>query len=432
MGSPIQRCRSPSSGSSIGHHRDYPRGRSRSRSPALSEAAGLGSSFIGDPRGPGIAQGAPPCGSACDELDGLRVSLQGLVGAPELNGRTGVCGQLDQVKGRVTVVLDGDGRSVAVRPACLAAMEDAGPKDAKAGTSMPPRAPSSEAEPGAGVGAPMSEQIRTEPVPGGLFQANLARLRVKADLEASGERPWLRDPRRDRQNGWSHSGGKGSGPGYAHSSGQQCRGQQGQGAAAWAPINFVAEVEAPSWAKRSVFVVKSRGAPASDSEGESEKLPDIPGRIIPPVRRTSKAEGQASRQRSPPPAALAVSAGNVAQLQSTQRPESPPFTPVTPVAPVAPVTPVAPVVSDVSDVPVALVATGNLTLVVSGPCHEENQEKKRRLQESKKQMLEKLTRQLQLCLSRLQDSSLSEQSREKYEDMIASVKGQITKISGIR
>jgi len=45
-------------------------------------------------------------------------------------------------------------------------------------------------------------------------------------------------------------------------------------------------------------------------------------------------------------------------------------------------------------------------------------------------MLGKLTRQLQQCLAKLKDGNLSEQTREKYQDFVASLSSQLAKVSG--
>merc|ERR1712187_787387 len=79
---------------------------------------------------------------------------------------------------------------------------------------------------------------------------------------------------------------------------------------------------------------------------------------------------------------------------------------------------------------------GNLTLTVSEEARQEDKafkdakEKRKALEESRKEMLAKLTRQVQLCLTRLQDDSLDEQKRENYQEMLSSLKMQMNKLSG--
>merc|ERR1712032_66219 len=77
------------------------------------------------------------------------------------------------------------------------------------------------------------------------------------------------------------------------------------------------------------------------------------------------------------------------------------------------------------------------TLLVSDVARKEEQavkeskEKRRALDESKNKILERLTQQLQLCLSKLQGPHLNDQGREKYQDIIQSTKGQMAKVSNI-
>lgn len=58
--------------------------------------------------------------------------------------------------------------------------------------------------------------------------------------------------------------------------------------------------------------------------------------------------------------------------------------------------------------------------------------KRKAVEEEKKKMLAKLTGQIQLCLEKLQNSSLDEAGKEKYQDLIQSLKVQMAKISGIK
>lgn len=79
----------------------------------------------------------------------------------------------------------------------------------------------------------------------------------------------------------------------------------------------------------------------------------------------------------------------------------------------------------------------NLTLTVSEVAREEDRvaketkDKRRALEESKIKMLDKLTKQLQLCIARVQSGELDENAREKYEDMIMKLKEQMGKITGV-
>merc|ERR1712060_573522 len=82
--------------------------------------------------------------------------------------------------------------------------------------------------------------------------------------------------------------------------------------------------------------------------------------------------------------------------------------------------------------------SGNLSLSFSEAARAEdklaqdNSRKRTQLEQGKKVMLEKLTKQLQLCLARVQSGDLDDAGKEKYQDMIASLKGQMLKISGVQ
>jgi hypothetical protein len=79
---------------------------------------------------------------------------------------------------------------------------------------------------------------------------------------------------------------------------------------------------------------------------------------------------------------------------------------------------------------------GNLTLTVSAEAQQEDKvlqgakEKRKALEESRTKMLDKLTKQMQLCIARVQSDELDEPSREKYQDMLMVIKSQMDKLSG--
>ncbi|CAE8617672.1 unnamed protein product, partial [Polarella glacialis] len=77
----------------------------------------------------------------------------------------------------------------------------------------------------------------------------------------------------------------------------------------------------------------------------------------------------------------------------------------------------------------------HMKLMVSEAAQEEDKalrgvsEKKKAMEESRRQMLEKLTKQIQMCLTRVQSGDLDEEAKEKYQDMMSSLKAQMAKIS---
>merc|ERR1712217_937148 len=79
---------------------------------------------------------------------------------------------------------------------------------------------------------------------------------------------------------------------------------------------------------------------------------------------------------------------------------------------------------------------GHLKLAVSETARaedktaRENSIKKNAIEEGKKKMLEKLTTKLKTCLARIQSGDLDDTAKEKYQDMIALLKMQMTKVSG--
>jgi ankyrin repeat protein len=52
-------------------------------------------------------------------LSGRRVSIDGLKGRPELNGRSGVAGRFDAARGRYEVAVEGEAEAVLLKPANL-------------------------------------------------------------------------------------------------------------------------------------------------------------------------------------------------------------------------------------------------------------------------------------------------------------------------
>lgn len=57
---------------------------------------------------------------------------------------------------------------------------------------------------------------------------------------------------------------------------------------------------------------------------------------------------------------------------------------------------------------------------------------KNQLVHSKNRMLEQLTKQMQVCLERVQDPRLEDASREKYQNLAISIRTQLDSISSIR
>lgn len=72
----------------------------------------------------------------------------------------------------------------------------------------------------------------------------------------------------------------------------------------------------------------------------------------------------------------------------------------------------------------------NLTWALSDAVADEvSGAKRQEAADGKARMLEALTKQLQVCLARLQDQRLDDASREKYQTLAASVKSQMDKVT---
>jgi len=80
---------------------------------------------------------------------------------------------------------------------------------------------------------------------------------------------------------------------------------------------------------------------------------------------------------------------------------------------------------------------GNLTLSVSAGARKEDEaqrlarEQRSTLDRSRREIVAKLTRQLQVCLARVQKGDLDDRAKEKYQDMIAALRAQMDKVSGV-
>ena len=71
------------------------------------------------PREAGAAVAHAAATAPAPNLSGRRVSIDGLKGRPELNGRCGVAGRFDAAKGRYEVAVEGEAEAVLLKPANL-------------------------------------------------------------------------------------------------------------------------------------------------------------------------------------------------------------------------------------------------------------------------------------------------------------------------
>lgn len=335
----------------------------------------------------------PRIGRRSEEPGGLRkwavgdaVVLRQLKSHPELNGRQATIvqapGPHEQVSSRCTVVLEEplkDGRvQLSVKPEN---MRPAG-RAAEAG-GEPPQAGGGGASPGPpdGGAAPAAPRPRGA---AGVFGSNLERLRARADAERR-EGPPSRG--RGQGPGAGKGGYRGGGRGYR-------RGRRGHDG--WdeqslrEPVAFVPAEQQPV-CSRAVVVVDPRGQGVGDGASDDERGEGTPGHILPPAQPPAQASPQ--QPRAAPAAA--------AEARRAAPPE------------------------------------GNLTLAVSAGAREEDraqrlaQEKRSRLDQSRREMIAKLTKQLQVCLARVQKGDLDDRAKEKFQDMIATLRAQMDKVSGV-
>eukprot|EP00445_Apocalathium_hangoei_P003645 CAMPEP_0203848178 /NCGR_PEP_ID=MMETSP0359-20131031/5419_1 /ASSEMBLY_ACC=CAM_ASM_000338 /TAXON_ID=268821 /ORGANISM="Scrippsiella Hangoei, Strain SHTV-5" /LENGTH=487 /DNA_ID=CAMNT_0050763735 /DNA_START=133 /DNA_END=1596 /DNA_ORIENTATION=- len=234
------------------------------------------------------------------------------------------------------------------------------------------------------------------------------------------------------------------------------------------PLQFVRPQDESSGPTGKVVIVDPKGRGRGDGDSEDE---DIPMRIKPPIPRvlwggavgvpvaaaasgapaaTVSSSGAAPAQPAAAvrAAASAVSAaGAGAGGSSTASAGASASAAGRPASAASAAAPAAPRPAAAASAPVFVAwapptaavqdAKGNLTLTISKSAKQEDvahraaAAKKSLVQEQKQCILAKLTKQLQMCLARLQAGGLDEASLEKYQDMISSLKAQMAKITGI-
>ncbi|CAE7300149.1 Fggy [Symbiodinium necroappetens] len=76
-------------------------------------------------------------------------------------------------------------------------------------------------------------------------------------------------------------------------------------------------------------------------------------------------------------------------------------------------------------------ANRSRTMGHPGKAQRELAEKRKAMEEGKRHMLAKLTKQMQLCLAKLQNPDLDDNAKEKYQDMITSLKTNMSKLGNV-
>lgn len=371
---------------------------------------------------------ATPPRAECPFEVGDEVMLVGLQNRPELNEKRAVVTKtsvLDQ-PGRCIITIQGRSAPLAVRWENMRAVsrssenarsksETSEPTQRRAPTESPAGSPAlrPKPEPHSAPGEESAAATKGQPplsepaVPRSqLFSANLERLKARAKAEASGEVP--RGPANTRRGG----------VGSAHPAGSQWRVQK-QEPPPPEPIHFVAAEDQPAVPSRKVIVVDPRGR-GRRSDGKDSSDDDIPepGHIpLPPKRHPPSPELGPMVEV---PVTLTTSAA-AAMVHSALLP------------PAA----TAPAAAPTASSPATAGKRRHMTLVVSEQAKEEDEmhretaHKKRAIEDQRRKMLEKLTTQLQVCLARVQAGDLDDLGKEKYQDMISSLKEQMAKISHV-
>jgi len=393
---------------------------------AIAETANAAAAFAGN----GIhAKAAGAAGGEAQEQQlprrwtiGDSVLVDGLKSRPELNGRQAkVVDTLPQPGGgpaRLLVQVQGLTAHLAVKPDNLRPGPPAG-----IGADGVEGGGAARAAEAAGEGAEGARH----------FGANLDRLRARASAEASG---------RGR--------GRGKGGRYSHDDDPDQVLRQ--------PVNFLpaADDHEPI---RKVTVVDPRGRGVGDGMSD-EELDFKPGRIkrpkladplaaepIPIVRSWSTAQRPQPSQgvrsqdqpqdRPPQQPQQPQQPHQTHQTQQTQQrtPEqSPEQKPAAPEKPEPNRTPHFALSAGRRTKMIG--GGGNLTLTVSDVARDEDHaklkaaEQRVAAEEKRKKMLATLTQQIKVCLTRLQAGDLDDAGKEKYQDMVASLKAQMEKISG--
>jgi len=341
------------------------------------------------------------------------VTIIGLRSRPELNGKNakvlGPASTSDSAGAalRYLVELPASGTTKSTTQLSVKAdnLERASPPSPRQGVSDPP------------------EPCRTSRV----FNASFEKLRSKADAEGAGADAAARNMARAR--------------GRAHP--QPFTGRD-KDEVLRVPVHFVPAEEGGNGPSAKVVVVDPRGRGADGSSSDEEKMGIAPGRIRPPISSAEPLwkrpryrcvpaveEPQAEPRRSlgsPAPSVEVTSPSAVGGVQqpwaggsaSTARSGTSPHIGAERLQHGGSVPP-----SDAA-------LDGRWTLSVSQAAQKEDQagNQKRKLEEKKIMMLETMTKQIQTCLTKLQDRTLAEASREKYQDMLQMLKDQMAKISG--
>lgn len=334
--------------------------------------------------------------------------------------------------GRIVVKLE-SGSQLAIRPENLQQIVAASPE-------LPPKSPKSpkvseKAEPANKAAGP-------DPAKSSVFGAAFAKLKAKAEAEARGELPERKKPREkedlDKRGGIGSSlpAGQarrelvmGSSTTPTQSKDNKEVQEEEEPAKKRDPITFVAAEGRHEPPSRKVTVIDPRRPKRQLEEESDDEDVGIPGVVRPRCPPGTKENGGPPRQPTSPP----QKAAKATPEPVCQMPAAPPRGLAKTVVPTSPV----PSKTFASPLRRPNMPLQNMTLVVSDDAREADKaqkelaEKKRAMEDGKRQMLEKLTKQMQICLSKLQNPELDDKAKERYQDMITTLKNQMSKIGTV-
>jgi len=361
--------------------------------------------------------------------EGEIVRLSSLEKRPDLNGCKAEVLRINDASqpGRLIVKLE-SGSQLAIRPENLQPMVAASPED----TEKPMEKPVAESDKGS-----------SDPAKSSVFGAAFAKLKAKAEAEARGELPERKKHQHQHQHREKEDLDKRGGIGSVAPAGQARREivmgssttptqskeveEEEEPSKKRDPIAFVAAEGRQEPPSRKVTVIDPR-RPKRPLEEESDDDEDvgIPGVVRPRCPPRMEENGPPRLPGSPQKVAKAT-------------PEPVCQMPAAPPRGLAKTVPSSPLPSKTFSSPLRRpnMPLQNMTLVVSDDAREADKaqkelaEKKRAMEDGKRQMLEKLTKQMQICLAKLQNTDLDDKAKEKYQDMITTLKAQMSKIGSV-
>ncbi|CAE7357132.1 Fggy [Symbiodinium microadriaticum] len=365
--------------------------------------------------------------------EGDAVTLHGLEKRPDLNGCTAeVLRVADPSQpGRIVLKLE-SGSQIAIRPQNLQHVQLEGSAEASEKPSDRQDEAPTPKKPQPNSGS--SSYSGPDPSASKVFGSAFERLKAKAEAEARGELP--ADRRKKAKTELDTRGGIGSSQPAGQARRELIMGTEPKESQTEVaeeppkrePINFVPAEEKTLMPSRKVTVIDPRrnGRPAEDSDDEEVGTPGV-------VRpRKSVQDNGSSWQGS--------TSFDSPKLKACKDPEPVCRMPAAPArglarTPSVPHSPTPTASKSYSTPPAS--ARGNMTLVVSADAREADKaqrelaEKRKAMEEGKRHMLAKLTKQMQLCLAKLQNPDLDDNAKEKYQDMITSLKTNMSKLGNV-